>query len=320
MKKIILLVLVSFHLNGQSTIDFEIFNLPIDSFANGEDGSQGFLDQNVFFPNVYDDSFGSWSGWAISTATDNTTPGFGNQYASIAGEGAEGSSHYATTFVLGSSKVQLESEDLQVDGFYVNNSTYAYLSMLEGDSFAKKFGGESGDDPDFFLLTIKKYSDGLLSADSIDFYLADYRFSDSSEDYLINDWTWIDLTGFGQVDSLEMTLSSSDVGVFGMNTPAYFCIDNFITSESIVNTSHSLDFPQIKIFPNPSSDFITVKTENHKSLSQLKIINAQGQLLYQSMPSKEDRIVDISGWPLGCYTLLLFSEEEKLATQLFIKN
>ncbi|MEZ4953573.1 MAG: DUF4465 domain-containing protein [Saprospiraceae bacterium] len=29
----------------------------------------------------------------------------------------------------------------------------------------------------------------------------------------------------GHVDSL-FTLSSSDAGVFGMNTPAYFCLDN----------------------------------------------------------------------------------------------
>jgi hypothetical protein len=32
--------------------------------------------------------------------------------------------------------------------------TYAALSMRDGDGFAKQFGGASGDDPDYFLLTI----------------------------------------------------------------------------------------------------------------------------------------------------------------------
>jgi hypothetical protein len=37
-----------------------------------------------------------------------------------------------------------------VTGAYFTNTTYAALSMLSGDSFAKKFGGASGDDPDWF--------------------------------------------------------------------------------------------------------------------------------------------------------------------------
>ena len=41
-----------------------------------------------------------------------------------------------------------------IDGLYVTNNNYAYYSMLNGDAFAKKFGGGSSDDEDWFLLTI----------------------------------------------------------------------------------------------------------------------------------------------------------------------
>ena len=64
------------------------------------------------------------------------------------------------------------------------------------------------------------------STGSVDFYLADYRYADSSQDYIVNAWEYIDLSSLGSVDELSFSLSSSDNGSFGMNTPNYFAIDN----------------------------------------------------------------------------------------------
>ena len=61
----------------------------------------------------------------------------------------------------------------------------------------------------------------------VEFYLADYRFDDNAQDYIVSDWAWVDLTGLGVVYGLEFALSSSDVGNWGMNTPAYFAMDSF---------------------------------------------------------------------------------------------
>ena len=66
---------------------------------------------------------------------------------------------------------------------------------------------------------------------TVDFYLADYRFENNGDDYLIQDWTWVDLTGLGAATQLEFDLDSSDVGQFGMNTPAYFAIDDIVAPE-----------------------------------------------------------------------------------------
>ena len=96
---------------------------------------------------------------------------------------------------------------------------------------AKKFGGASGDDPDWFVLTIiGKDSQGLVT-DTVDFYLADYTFADNNQDYIVDTWEYVDLTSLGAVESLEFTLSSSDVGQWGMNTPGYFAMDNLIIPE-----------------------------------------------------------------------------------------
>ena len=58
-----------------------------------------------------------------------------------------------------------------------------------------------------------------------EYYLADLR--DAEKAYIINDWRYVDLSGLGKVAKLGFELSSTDNGDYGMNTPAYFCFDNF---------------------------------------------------------------------------------------------
>ena len=211
-----------------SDATFEEMLPAAESFFNGSDSSGDFSSGGFRFNNNYDTLFGSWDGWAVSNITDDTTPGWGNQYSAIPGSGAGGSSNYGVAYIgfveppearLGVSRI--------IDGAYFSNTTYAYYSMLNGDSFAKKFGGATGDDEDWFLLTIRGFN-GVSVTGTVDFHLADFRFSDNGLDYIVDDWTWVDLTGLGEVTSLEFALSSSDVGQWGMNTPAYFAMDNMV--------------------------------------------------------------------------------------------
>ncbi|MFK7906494.1 MAG: DUF4465 domain-containing protein, partial [Chitinophagales bacterium] len=220
----------------------------------------GFSIENAFLPNSYNQEWMSWSGWAISSMTDTTTPGFMNDLSSITGGGYEGSTTYATTFVVGESILKLEGAAAggMVNGFYITNNTYTYLSMLNGDGFAKKFGGLLGDDPDYLLLTIKKYKDGELGMDSVNFYLADYRFEDNSQDYIVSDWQYLDLTSLGDVDSLSFGMTSTDNSTFGINTPAYFSMDNFETADVSVNIPQ-FEAATFKMSPNPSTDFVQIE-------------------------------------------------------------
>ena len=99
--------------------------------------------------------------------------------------------------------------------------------MRDGDLFAKQFGGSTGDDPDFFKLSVYGIGeDGEALGVEVDFYLADYRFNDNSQDYILDTWELLDLSTLADARSLHFNLSSSDVGDFGMNTPAYFAIDS----------------------------------------------------------------------------------------------
>jgi len=315
----LLLLTIGFGLIAQTTTDFETFNVEIDSFNNGSDNSGGFISETAFFPNTFTDfgTFTSWSGWSISGVTDNETPGFGNQYSCISGAGVDGSNTYAVSFGQTQIKLTNSGEGKTVDGFYINNSTYAYLSMLEGDSFAKKFGGETGDDPDYFLLTIKKYKDGQLSNDSLDVFLADFRFTDNSQDYILNDWTFIDLKPLGDLDSLSFSLSSTDVGAYGMNTPGYFCIDNFTTLDISTSNKDIIEAPIVKTYPNPTLDMLTIELENNSGAT-ISIYNSNGQLVQKSTSNNIKTILDVQGLSSGMYNLII-KQGEKFYKSSFAK-
>jgi hypothetical protein len=179
---------------------------------------------------TFNHSFTDWGGgccqndWVYSNRTDTTTPGHANQFSSYAGGGALSSSNYAIA-LLGAPTVSFGGP-VAVSGAYFTNTTYAALSMLEGDDYGKKFGGASGNDADWFKLTIEGRDAGNALTGSVDFYLADYRFADNSLDYIVKDWTYVDLSSLGTVSSLSFSLASSDVGQWGINTPAYFAMDS----------------------------------------------------------------------------------------------
>jgi hypothetical protein len=126
---------------------------------------------------------------------------------------------------FGNLNIEFENPIL-LTGFYVTNSTYAYLSMRDGDSYAKKFGGENGTDPDYFKLIISG-TDIFGNLKSVEFYLADFTFEDATEDYILKNWEWIDLSSLGVVTGVSFGFESSDMSFGYINTPTYFCIDDF---------------------------------------------------------------------------------------------
>lgn len=94
--------------------------------------------------------------------------------------------------------------------------------MLQGVYGATPFGGPTGNAPDWFKLTATGKNTSGQTVGTVDFYLADYRFSNNEEDYILNTWEWFDLSSLGQVATISFSLSSSKSDYGGMITPAYF--------------------------------------------------------------------------------------------------
>lgn len=317
---LILLLIATSLLTAQTTASFENAGLNPGEYLNGSDGSGGFESGNVFLPNDYNEAFMAWEGWALSAVTDNETPGFNNQYSAITAGGFDGSTTYAVTYCFDGSVLQLQGEATGgvVEGLYVTNNTYPYFSMLDGDAFSKKFGGETGDDPDFFLLTVQKYLDGALGAEKVEFYLADYRFSDNSQDYIVDEWTYLDLSPLGNADSLLFTLSSSDVGQFGMNTPAYFCIDQVITADEPTAVKEPDTKLDLSIFPNPATNYLQLDLPGRETGEAL-ILDLSGKLQSHYLLQPGINTLPLQDLSSGAY-LLKVQISQQTNSQFFIKK
>ena len=227
--------------HGQTTtvIDFNDLSLATDSFFNGGPltNTDGWSSGGAFFSNSFTDatSFTFWSGASYSNVDDPTMPGFGNQYAASPGvdatpDGPEDSGIYAVLDPTATSFIDLPAGQT-IQSASVTNTTYAALSMQTGDAFAKAFGGVTGDDPDLFTVTfIGRDATGGLGniTGEVEFVLADYRFADNTQDFIVDTWESVDLTGLGDARSITFAFSSTDTGQFGINTPTYVALDDLI--------------------------------------------------------------------------------------------
>ncbi len=219
---------------AQEVATFEDLGLSIDSYWDGSDGSAMFTSGDYSFINNFTDwgGYTSWDGFAYSTMTSTSYTALSDQYNSCVGQGYDKSMTYAVVYYSPyggnvPTVINKNAESFEAKGFYVTNSAYAYTSMVNGDAYAKKF-----DESDWFLLTITGYLNNE-KGNSVEFYLA-------KDGNIINDWQFVDLTALGTVDQIQFTLTSSDTGEWGMNTPAYFCMDNFgdenpVTSLKTIN-------------------------------------------------------------------------------------
>ncbi|HIE15751.1 MAG TPA: DUF4465 domain-containing protein [Bacteroidales bacterium] len=301
-------------IQAQTVVTFDDLTLQPDSFWNGSDLSGGFSLQGAYFVNYYDTSYGGyWSGgFAYSNMVDSVTAGYTNGYSVMAGYAYSGNNFaIANPGTFNTTYIKFDSL-MQVEGLYVTNSTYAYISMRDGDYFAKKFGGTSGDDPDWFKLTIFGYNEGNLT-DSVEFYLADYRFSDNSQDYILKDWQFVSLTTLGNLDSLVFGLSSSDVGSYGMNTPAFFCMDNMtfsVTGETVID-----DLQAVSVYPNPFSDRITIDSD--EKINHITILNVNGNIIKQINSNDVGNIsINVSDLSSGIYFINIVTDKHSYIRRL----
>jgi hypothetical protein len=209
------------------TVDFEDLSVGNSGYWNGSDGSGSFVASGITFPNNYNVTYSSWEGFAYSQKSDVLTSGVGNQFSVY--DAANGANKFGIYYPPFGSDMFIGFAGETQNTFKsvsVCNSTYAALSMKNGDIFAKKFGGSSGNDQDWFKMTFIGYNAAGDSVSSKDFYLADYRFSDNSMDYILNKWTIVDLTSLGKINKLTFRFSSTDMNGIWLNTPAIVCLDN----------------------------------------------------------------------------------------------
>ncbi len=314
------------HTHAQTfTETFESLSLPANSFYKDTTGAD-WQTTNAIFRYNWDNTYNYWSeGMAYTNVNDSTNGNYTNLYGCIAYKGYNNSNYYVTGQNF--STIVLKSPYQIVDGFYITNTTYAAKVMKYGNMFSRAFGDTTGTGcncpqgsyPDWFKVTIKGYKNGSMLNDSVEFYLADYRFSNNSLDYIVWNWQWVDCSSLGTVDSIQFFMYSSDVGPYGINTPTYFSIDNFTTSGTA--GIHSLSDLNSRVFPNPVKDKLSIQV-SQKGNYKVQLFNMLGQAIaaYEfDSTTNAPMILNFEQYEKGSY-LMLIENNNSTEKHLIIKQ
>lgn len=304
------------------TVDFEDLTLPsADTFNinNGNDGMGSFTSHGVTFTNNFETfSWGfMWSGFAYSNMTDNTTAGISNQFSAFAGSGADDSENYVVFYPTDTLSFD---HKVVVPSAAFTNTTYAGISMRDGDMFAKQFGSpldangdEDGTDgKDYFFVTIYGWDENWQLTDTAVVFLADFRDEDENNHYILDTWEEFDLTALGMVKHLTFGFTSSDVGAWGINTPLYFAMDNLKYQEVTVSTNE-VTAEVIRIYPNPTEDNLYVSEGG-----ALTLYDATGKIVLQSTVAANQPI-EVNHLQKGAYILHLNTNSNQFVTRRIVK-
>lgn len=113
----------------------------------------------------------------------------------------------------------VDDESYEVIGAYFNLTSYSYYSIEEvyaparpftnGDSFTLTIHGVAPDETEKTLeVKLASYTNGNLTIN--------------------RGWTYVDLSSLGVVNELWFSMKSTDAGLYGDNTPSYFCMDKLM--------------------------------------------------------------------------------------------
>lgn len=336
MKKTTILFAILFTsicLNAQTkmTETFESLTAVIDSgqVLNGKNNLKKF-ESNIVYQFGWDTSYGGYwaKNWAASRVIYNKEEpsDFSKHlYAAKPGYGCE-SVDYDQTNGVNSKKVFLVGQNnsgfslpmginnsYQVSQLRISNSTYSYNSMKFGDFVGKKF---SAKDKDSFVLIISGYNSAVKKF-SKRVYLADFRFADTTKNFLLDTWQIVTFNENEIADSLSFTLESSDNGQYGMNTPAFFVLDNVTIMEHNANIKH-IAATSVRAFPNPASQFI--RFDIPQKNTDIAIAQSNGQICKKLQLTENTMEVNIQDLAAGLYFVQMKNEAGQSFITKFIKQ
>lgn len=303
------------------TATFEGFTLQPASFYKDTTDKPFVTDAAIFTYDWTGGLYPFWSGgFSYTNRYDSATAGFTNLYGVKPYTGYNASA----TYVVGQDGgiIRMRYPQTVAEGFYFTNTTYAYKSMKNGDMFARKFGDTTGTGsgttipqgayPDYFKMVVRGYLNGALKNDSVEIYLADYRFSNSAQDYIVKDWQFANTSALGVVDSIRFTMRSSDNSVWGMNTPGFFGLDNFVTSNALMAGISRTSTNDLKVFPQPCSDFLVVQSAGEFTF---ELISVSGAVILQG-EGRDRQQLDLGPVEAGIYLLKISSENAGTTTRI----
>ena len=209
-------------------------------------------DEAATFLNETYESWGSWywAGFAFSTVSNVVANSHTNQYAAAQGFPRAYAVGYHDYYQNIAPEIAF-ALPCAPKSVRLNNTTYAALTIRDGDGygFAQPFASN-----DFFVLTLTAYDREDRVVATTNHYLADFR---AGKTFIQTNWSTLDLSWMPpDVVSLVGTLTTSDVGAYGPNTPTYFALADFAYAYSDAADGIAATNPAILCWADGCTDYL----------------------------------------------------------------
>lgn len=121
-----------------------------------------------------------------------------------------------------------EDEEAFFESVYINNTTYNFMVMKNGNPYANALNQEN---EGWFKVQFIAFDDNEPNEKPLGYteaYLANFK-KDQADGYLgiIDEWIKVDLSSLPECSVLVINFVGSDMGEYGLNTPTYCALDKF---------------------------------------------------------------------------------------------
>lgn len=157
-----------------------------------------------------------------STATLKDYSGCGRVYITDAKGYSVMNPGVENSFVTG------EDEDAFFESVSLNNTTYTYLAMKNGNQYAAALNEENKGWLKVQFIAFDDNEPDTKPSGWVEAYLANFDKS-LAGGYMgiIDEWIEVDLSSLPECSILVINFVGSDVSEYGLNTPTYCALDNF---------------------------------------------------------------------------------------------
>ena len=213
------------------TTDFEefVFEEDVDTFWTNTGNEASFISNQIKFNVSGNYTSDTWTGFTYSNLTGSNSEDDYEKYSCYK-TATDYESEVFGVLLLDEYQrpVTLETRDGENHLFKnisINNSYYVTDAITYGNNGSKKFGGDTGVEPDSLILSITGFNKNNTQRGTVNITLADYTTGSNRDNYSIKEWTTFNLEEIGKVSRLEFILISSDTEAGKINTPCFVCID-----------------------------------------------------------------------------------------------
>lgn len=92
-----------------------------------------------------------------------------------------------------------------------------------------------------------------------------------------------------------------------------------IRKETTPLKEHRLPNSEMIVFPNPSSQVLSVKLKNGRPIQELILINSTGHEVFRTFQPNRLNALDVSAFPAGMYYIKVLTKEQEYVNGKFVK-